>query len=461
MKKRDFFWLNRILIILIIGLIFFCISLYNIVQFNNSYIQEEKNELEIYKKQLEYTISSLIRNNDFDQIQKYAFLFKDDKDFSFRLFDDDKNLITSSSNNNKKIKTNDIRLDNKKYGIWGLYLHSFKDKNLEKVSEFEINNKKYFLEVSISQEFVISSLIKAQKKIIIIFVFCFLCLVLALIHIFYTIRKAFNSLEDSVVKIAKGDFDTVIKQTKNSLLDELSQAIQQMTNKLKNQIERLTQLEKYRSEFVSNISHEIKTPITAINSAVELIEENTKTNALQKECFEIIKTQTTSINTLVGDILSLSEIDLEKTNEHKNFKKFNLNNAIKEAISNVAVGVNIDFNTTDNYEITGVENRVITAISNLLSNAIKYSGSEKIEVNLTKNKNIVIEVKDYGVGIASEHLPRIFEKFYRVDKNRSRNNGGTGLGLAIVKHIIELHNWEIEVDSETGKYTSFKIIIIN
>ena len=232
-----------------------------------------------------------------------------------------------------------------------------------------------------------------------------------------------------------------------------------MTNKLKNQIERLTQLEKYRSEFVSNITHEIKTPITAINSAVELIEENTETNDLQKECFEIIKTQTSTINNLVGDMLALSEIDLEKTNEHKNFIKFNLNDAVQQAINNVAVGIDVKFNSNSNIEILGVENLVITAISNLVSNAIRYSGCDNIEVNLIQDKNIIIEVKDYGIGIEQEHLPRIFERFYRVDKTRSRKNGGTGLGLAIVKHIAELHNWEIEVESEVGKGTSFKIKI--
>ena len=209
------------------------------------------------------------------------------------------------------------------------------------------------------------------------------------------------------------------------------------------------------------MSHEIKTPITAINSAVELIETRGETNNLQKECFEIIKSQTKAINILIRDILTLSEIDLEKTNEHKNFKVVNLNRLIKETISSIDVNSNIKFNYEggEDIEVAAIDNLVVTAISNLLSNAIKYSGSNEIEINLTANKNIIIEVKDYGIGIPKEHLPRIFERFYRVDKNRSRQNGGTGLGLAIVKHIVELHNWNIEVTSELNKFTSFKIII--
>ena len=155
--------------------------------------------------------------------------------------------------------------------------------------------------------------------------------------------------------------------------------------------------------------------------------------------------------------MTLSEIDLEKTNEHKNFKVFNLNSAINQAISVQPKA--IVFSKSENIDVLGNEELVITMISNLLSNAIKYSGSDKIEVNLTNDKNIIIEVKDYGVGIPAEHLPRIFERFYRVDKTRSRQSGGTGLGLAIVKHIAELHNWKIEVESKVGVGTSFKIII--
>lgn len=459
MKRRDLFWLNRVLVILVTGLLLVGISIFNIVQFNNSYIQEEKKELEIFTKQVQWVIIPLLKNNDIISLKEYANNFKNNSEFSFRVFDKHKNIIISSTDNKKEIKANDVRIGKKKFDIWDLYIESFENKSLEKISEFNVNNKTYYLELSLSQEFVISSIIKAQKNIIIIFCIGILCLIFTLIHIFYSIRNSFNSLEDSVIKIARGEFDTEIPKPKSSLLSELSLAISRMTNKLKNQIERLTQLEKYRSEFVSNITHEIKTPITAINSAVELIEENTETNNLQKECFEIIKTQTSTINNLVSDMLALSEIDLEKTNEHKNFKKFNLNNAVQQAINNVAVGIEIKFNSSCNVEILGVENLVITAISNLLSNAIRYSGCDNIEVNLKQDKNIIIEVKDYGIGIAQEHLPRIFERFYRVDKTRSRKNGGTGLGLAIVKHIAELHNWKIEVESEINKGTTFKIII--
>ena len=457
MKKRDLFWLNRILLIFFVGLTFVLVSIYNIVQFNNTYILEEKKELELLTKQIEWAIIPLLKQKDIQLLEIYANDFKNNQEFSFSVLDSNKNIIISSFNNREqKPLKNDTRVA-KKYNIWDMYVESFENKSLEKVSEININNKKYYIELSLSQEFVISSIIKAQKNIIFFFCICLLLLFLGIIHIFYSIRQGFNSLEDSVIQIARGNFDTEINLPQNGLLKELSLAIMRMTNRLKNQITRLTQLEEYRKEFVSNMSHEIKTPITAINSAVELIEGDGETNNIQKECFDIIKSQTYSINRLVSDILTLSEIDLEKTNEHKNFKVFNLNGAINQAIS-IQPG-EIVFNKSENIDILGNEELVITMISNLLSNAIKYSGSDKIEVNLTNNKNIIVEVKDYGVGIPEEHLPRIFERFYRVDKTRSRQSGGTGLGLAIVKHIAELHNWNIEVESEVGKGTNFRIII--
>ncbi len=443
MKKRDLFWLKRVLIILFVGFIFVWISFHNIAQFNQSYIQEEKHEMDVLKKQIEWVAVPLLRKSDIKTLEKYALDFWDDKEFAFKIFDSNKNLLVSSDN----------KINISQY--------------LQKQYEINIDGKHYYIEVDLSQESVMNAIVKAQNKIMILFGLGIFCLILGLIQTFYSVRKSFNALEDSVIQIARGDFDVNIELPKNGLLNELSLAIMRMTNRLKNQITRLTQLEEYRKEFVSNMSHEIKTPITAINSAVELIEENSETTDIQKECFDIIKSQTYSINRLVSDILTLSEIDLEKTNEHKNFKVFNLNNAINQAISVQPKA--IIFNQSENIDILGNEELVITMISNLLSNAIKYSGSDKIEVNLISESSsmvhfnasfsTIIEVKDYGVGIPAEHLPRIFERFYRVDKTRSRQSGGTGLGLAIVKHIAELHNWKIEVESEAGVGTNFRIVI--
>ena len=192
-----------------------------------------------------------------------------------------------------------------------------------------------------------------------------------------------------------------------------------MVKRLKIQIARLKQLEQYKSEFLQNITHEIKTPITAINSAIEL--------------------------------------EVAKTDEEKPFEIFNLNSLIEKVIDEFSFSdIKINFIQNEEIMFNGNKDLFSIAVSNLLSNAIKYSETSKVDIILDRQNNeIELTVKDYGIGIKQECLNHIFERFYRVDKTRSRKLGGTGLGLSIVKNIIELHKGIIVVESEVGKGTSF------
>ena len=462
MKKRDRFWINRILLILAVLILFVVVSLYNIIQLNGSYIAEEKSEHDIFIRQIEWAITPILESQNFDKLKKYTDNFKNNKEFSFRIFDENKNLIISSTEDTtSELAADDVRLSKNKFNLWELYRQSFNNKSLESAEELTVNNKKYYLEVSVTGKYVLNSIINAQKNIIILFGICLILLFLFIVQIFFSLRNSFNTFEDSVVKISKGELDTKIKIPRNGLLEELALSIVQMTQRLKMQIHRLSQLEQYKADFIQNITHEIKTPITAINSAIELVEENNNISETDQECLDIIHFQTNAINKLVGDILALGEIDLQKTQEIKNFQDVNLSELIQEVIGYYEIGSSkINFIKDSDITIKANRELLATAISNLLSNAIRYSKSENIDIIVSNCKNkVIIEIKDYGIGIEKEHLPRIFERFYRVDKSRSRRKGGTGLGLSIVKNIVELHNWEIEVSSETGKGTSFKIII--
>ncbi len=460
MKKRDKFWLDRIIWIFLVIILFIAVSFYNIIELNGSYLTEEKAEVNIFKKQIEWAITPILKKQNIIELQKYCDDFKDDREFAFRIFDKNKNLLASSSKNRSlEIADDDSILSKTKHSLWDLYKHSFKDNSLEQTTELNIDNSKYYIEISISEEFVIKSLINAQKNIIILFGICLILLTLFICHIFLSIKKSFNSLEDSVIQISNGRLDTEIEIPKNGLLHELALAIVKMTNKLKIQIKRLSKLEQYKTEFIQNITHEIKTPITAINSAIELIEIKNEAVGINKECLDIINFQTNSINKLAEDILALSEIDLKKTEEIKTLAPVNLTKIAQQAIK-YHLGLNCKINLIKTEDITTDANAdlLLMAISNLLSNAVKYSKSDKIDVIISKEKNTAtIEIKDYGIGIKKEHLPHIFERFYTIDKSRSKEKGGSGLGLSIVKNIIELHNWNITVESKLNKGTSFKI----
>lgn len=184
-------------------------------------------------------------------------------------------------------------------------------------------------------------------------------------------------------------------------------------------------------------------------------------NEQDKECYEIILHQSKMLNSLVNDILSLSEIEVEKTCEHKNFKRFLLNDVI-ESIVNYTIhsDIKINFINKDIINVLGDKELISRAVSNLLVNAVKYSKLENVDVIISCVENFAqIELRDYGIGISREHIPFLFDRFYRVDKARNRKNGGTGLGLAIVKNIIELHNGTIDVKSNLGEGSNFIIRI--
>lgn len=458
MKKREFFWLSKLLLALIIILFFSFIALNNIFQFNTSYMQEEKEELQIFKRQIEWAIIPFLKNKDYKTLQKYCNDFKNE-DITFRIFDNNKKLIaTSKLNKTGDMIPEDSKILRNRTTKWKIYRHSIKNKMIGLIYKININNG-YYLELTVSEADVIKSIQKGQISIIILFVICVGLLVFVGLETIYSLGKSFNLLNDNVNKIASGELDTNIEVHHEPLLQELTISIKKMISRLKMQIIRLGQLEHYKSEFLQNITHEIKTPLTAINSAVELIENQKEfVTDKNKECLDIIHFQVEIINKLVNDILMLSEIEVAKTEEQKNFKPVNLNNLITKLMDNFNFFNNINLIATQNVEILANEDLLSTTISNLLTNATKYSGSKTIDIILSKNEtSVILQVKDYGIGIETQHLKHLFERFYRVDKSRSRQKGGTGLGLAIAKNIIELHNGTIYAESEVNKGTVFTI----
>lgn len=221
-------------------------------------------------------------------------------------------------------------------------------------------------------------------------------------------------------------------------------------------------LETMRSEFVANVSHELKTPVTSIRGFAETLRYVDDSETRDK-FLGIIEEESDRLTRLIQDILSL--YDIEKTQD-KQREIFDVNEIV-ESISILtefeAKRRNIKFSIKGNIkeEFYGNKDRFKQMILNLVDNAIKYSGQNTtITLSMFEDKNIIkIEVEDNGIGITEENLIRIFERFYRVDKARSRETGGTGLGLAIVKHIVHSFNGNINVTSKVGEGTKFTIVL--
>lgn len=228
----------------------------------------------------------------------------------------------------------------------------------------------------------------------------------------------------------------------------------------------LKQLERIRRDFVANVSHELRTPLTSIKGFVETLLDGAIEEKEERVRFlDIIANHVNRLNSIIEDLLIISRLEKEE-NEAVDLERTSLAGIVKEAVevcSGKALekGISVDF-TCNHETIVEVNPSLLEqAVINLVDNAIKYSDRDsRVRVNCEKGENEVrIAVTDEGPGIESEHLPRIFERFYRVDKARSRKMGGTGLGLAIVKHIMNVHNGNASVESRVGRGTTFTLHI--
>ncbi len=233
-------------------------------------------------------------------------------------------------------------------------------------------------------------------------------------------------------------------------------------------ITRIKLLERMQKDFAANVSHELKTPLTAIKGFVETIRTMQKNHELSEydNFLKIIEKNVNRMIALINDLLVLSKLERLQGTDIK-FRNQNLSSLIHSAVNvcrkaclekNISVTIDCDEKISAKIDPVLMENAVI----NLVDNAVKYSDKNTlifIKAASCDDKMIKIEVIDQGHGIGKSHIPKIFNRFYRVDKSRSRNEGGTGLGLAIVKHIVQYHNGKIEVSSIKGKGSVFKITI--
>lgn len=232
-------------------------------------------------------------------------------------------------------------------------------------------------------------------------------------------------------------------------------------------ITRLKQLENIRREFVANVSHELRTPITSIVGFVETLQDGALHDPEHaKKFLKIIEKNAQRLNSIITDLLTLSRIEQGKEQEQIVLRRVRLKDVLESVIlvcETRAEEHEVQLKLECPAPIRGRVNAPLLeqAIVNLVDNAIKYSepGNSVLLKAETKEQEIRIVVQDSGCGISQEHLPRLFERFYRVDKARSRKLGGTGLGLAIVKHITNVHQGRVQVESTPGVGSAFSIIL--
>ena len=232
-----------------------------------------------------------------------------------------------------------------------------------------------------------------------------------------------------------------------------------------NDVTQLRRLETMRQDFVANVSHEIKTPLTAIKGFVETLQQGKVDDPVESQRFlGIVNKHVDRLSAIIENLLSLSRIEQQNEDNGLTLESTKLHAVCKAGLQIMRTkaedkDISIHLQCDPDLGVICDPTLVEQAIVNLLDNAIKYSDRGKaVSVKVrSDDSHAIIEVQDNGIGIAKKHLPRLFERFYRVDQARSRNMGGTGLGLAIVKHIARAHGGQIEVESELGKGSIFRI----
>lgn len=224
-------------------------------------------------------------------------------------------------------------------------------------------------------------------------------------------------------------------------------------------------IEQMRVDFIANASHELKTPLAALSGFIETLQGPAREDPAARERFlAIMAGQASRMERLVGDLLSLSQIEM-KAHERPD-DPVDMNEVLRTVLDGLSPiiaekEIRIENNAKDLPVIPGCRDELIQVVQNLMDNAIKYGGSAgRVRIDATKKENMLaFTIADHGPGIAPEHLPRLTERFYRVDSARSRELGGTGLGLSIVKHILNRHGGRLHIESEPGQGTAVTLCL--
>lgn len=293
-------------------------------------------------------------------------------------------------------------------------------------------------------------------------------LLLGLIIFNFIGSKRRNELEN-ISKVIKEIKDGVIIKAEDiNLSDELSgleNEIRLMFEKYRQNIEYLKKLEKMRTEFLANTSHELRTPVFSIQGYIEtLLNGALEDEKVNRHFLQKANAHTINLSNLLNDLIDISMI--ESGEMRMSFRYFDINEYLSDLVEEFKYtaeekGLNLSYlPAPGKLMLFGDRTKLRQAMVNLIQNAIKYTEKGKVEILVEEEAGYgKIIIRDTGIGIPEDDLTRIFERFYRVDKARSRSEGGTGLGLAIVKHIIEAHNSKILVKSKlnSGSEFSFRL----
>jgi len=271
------------------------------------------------------------------------------------------------------------------------------------------------------------------------------------------VLKPVERIRQTAQEIGESDLSRRIEVDSEDELGRLASTLNQMIGRLETAFSR-------QRQFTADASHELRTPLAIVQAESTLALRKKRTQEDYRKSLELISQETAHMSAIVGKLLYLARTDAGK--DQVNFERINLKELLTELSSDVEVlarekGLEFKLAPLEDLTIEGDKVKLEQLFLNLLENAIRYTprgGSISASV-VREGKTAVIAIKDTGIGILKEHIPHIFERFYRVDKARSRAEGGAGLGLAICQHIAQVHSGKIEVESQVGKGSTFSAFL--
>ena len=296
---------------------------------------------------------------------------------------------------------------------------------------------------------------------------------IAFVIAFFFVWLMSKRMADSILKplqeisavIRKADFGKEKIEFQNysySELQEITDALQTMNNQIAKNLENLEREKQIRQEFFTNASHELKTPLTSIRGYSELLRQHAITDPDQIDhCLDCVLKESDHMTKLINDILTISKLEAKDYVAQKSHIKLkDLLENVLNSLSVQAKAMNLDIDAScENVTVYANLDHIQGILYNLISNAIKYNKPNGKIIIIIKERldNILIKVMDTGIGISKEDQEKVFQRFYRVDKQRSKIVAGTGIGLAIVKHIVQFYNGSISLKSKENEGTSIEI----
>ncbi len=318
--------------------------------------------------------------------------------------------------------------------------------------------------------FVFTYFLNIEYAISLALITLFVSFATSFLFFYFVYQKIiYSRIEQTIYKLkqfnSKKEPDEIYDYTYDTAdpIEQLNQEIIRIANERQREVEHLTKLENYRKEYLGNVSHELKTPIFNIQGYIStLIDGGIHDESINVEYLKRADKSVDRMIHIIDDLETISQ--LESGSLVVDYEKFDISNLCKEVVDQLELvaakkGIKLEL-LEENKKAVKVQAdkfRIRQVLANLITNSIKYGKDNGLTIIGFKaiGDKVQVNISDNGIGIKEEHLDRLFERFYRVDKGRSREQGGTGLGLSIVKHILEAHEQHISVSSTVGEGTKF------